>query len=145
MANRTDKIALSLDEFPIGALYRVAVGFAAVSIWAALSAARYPAWTIIPFLLLVLFFLRLIPAIVRRFLPVSADVKRIWAERRETGRRYDSCQWRKLLWIGLGVLIYMATYRDLRSALIFVAMVCLVGGFTGLSIFINVQRTRNLQ
>jgi len=62
-----------------------------------------PGWSLACFFLAGLFLLRLVPAILRRLLPFSAETQEVWRERRKLGKRYDSYQLRKLLWIGVGI------------------------------------------
>lgn len=50
--------------------------------------------------------LRLVPAVLRRIFPFSSEAKDLWFQRRNLGKRYDSYQWQKLFWLGLGMLPY---------------------------------------
>ena len=43
--------------------------------------------------------------ILRRILPVSKSVRNEWTHARTLGKRFDSFQWQKLLWIGAGLLL----------------------------------------
>ena len=65
-------------------------------------------WTLVPFLLLVLLLLRVVPAVVRKVVPFSAELREAWSVRRRTAKLYDSYQWRKLMWIGAGLALYVA-------------------------------------
>src|SRR5436190_15309176 len=54
-------------------------------------------------LLATLVALRVVPAVFRKVVPFSADLQAEWFHRRRIAKRYDSYQWRKLLWIGVGL------------------------------------------
>ena len=83
------------------------------------------------FLLAGLFLLRLVPAALRRLLPFSTETQDVWRERRRLGKRYDSYQWRKLLWIGLGISLNVLFSHSAESGGVeaVVALLFLVPGF----------------
>ena len=62
-------------------------------------------WMLSAWLLVVLFALKVIAALARRPFSASALVRSHWEWRRKLARHYDSYQWRKLLWIGAGIMI----------------------------------------
>src|SRR5258708_36552221 len=100
-ASRTvDKLFLSLDEGAFGALYRVLIGFTTIPVMRFLLGSDRSDWTLVPFLLLVLALLRVAPAVVRKVVPFSAELREAWSGRRRTAKLYDSYQWGKLMWIG---------------------------------------------
>jgi hypothetical protein len=100
---RTEQFLLALEERPWNTVYRMAIGFAAFPLYRSLWGVDAPGWSLACFFLAGLFLLRLVPAVLRRLLPFSAETQEVWRERRRLGKRYDSYQWRKLLWIGLGI------------------------------------------
>ncbi len=89
---------------------------AAVSAWrlacafrrlfARLSGGSDQIWIDLVLFLALLIGLRVVPAVLRELLPFSAEAKQIWFDRRQIAKRYDSYQWQKLFWVGLGLLPY---------------------------------------
>jgi hypothetical protein len=56
-------------------------------------------------LLAVLFAVKVIAALARKASSASPLVRAHWEWRRNLARYYDSYQWRKLVWFGIGILI----------------------------------------
>ena len=90
-----------------------------------------------------LFIPALVPALIRFALPFSAEAKEIWARRRALAKRYDSYQWQKLLWIGLGLLPHVTTAGQVAPGEIVVTAICLIGGSMGLLIWSKVSGARS--
>jgi len=76
--------------------------------------------------------LRIVPVFLRKLLPLSAEVKTIWAERRQLAKRYDSFQWQKLFFIGLGLAGYTLFSRALFPSTVAVSGFCVLFGAIGL-------------
>jgi hypothetical protein len=76
--------------------------------------------------------LRGLPIVVRRLLPFSNHAKIIWAERRRLAKLYDSYQWRKLFWIGLGLATFGILIGELKGPIGILVGFCLLGGGFGL-------------
>jgi hypothetical protein len=123
-----DKLLLSLDEGACGALYRVLIGFTTVPVMRFLLGSDGSDWTLVPFLLFVLLLLRVVPVIVRKVGPFSAELREAWSVRRRKAKLYDSYQWRKLMWIGAGLALYVAVSGQYRPVQIALSMFCLVTG-----------------
>jgi len=123
-----DKFLLSLDEGAFGALYRVLIGFAAIPVERLLLGSEGSDWMLVPFLLLVLVLLRVVPAVVRKVVSFSAELLEAWYVRRRMAKAYDSYQWRKLIWIGAGLALYFAISGQHRPVHIALSMFCLVAG-----------------
>jgi hypothetical protein len=86
-----------------GASWRAALGMLLVPALGILD--LEPAWTtVVPAFAALLFAIKAIAAIGRRLLPVSATTRSHWDHRRVLASHYDSYQWRKLLWFGLGLV-----------------------------------------
>ena len=134
-----EKALLKVDDGVVGAVYRAAIGFAALPAMSFLLGDDVSDWTLIPFLLAILLLLRAVPAVVRELVPFGDEVLRIWAERRRTAKRYDSYQWRKLLWIGVGLTLNMVASGRLSTALMVVSSICLVGGAAGTAMWYLLQ------
>src|SRR5262249_58355799 len=96
----------ALEAGPGSAIPRVALGLAIPPVFRALSGGSDSVWIWLALFLGLLIMVRVVPAVLRRALPFSVETKKIWAERRNLAKRYDSYQWQKLVWIGLGLLPY---------------------------------------
>jgi hypothetical protein len=123
-----DKFLLRLDEGALGAMYRVLIGFITIPMMRLLLGSDGSDWTLVPFLLLVLLLLRLALAVVRKVVSFSAEVREAWSARRRTAKLYDSYQWRKLVWIGAGLALYVVISGQYGPMQIALSMLCL---FTG--------------
>lgn len=126
-----EMLLLRLDTFPWDAGFRTAVGFAVLPAMSRLWNGKPSGWELVLFLLIVLFLLRLVPAVVRKLMPFSSKVQEIWAERRQLAKRYDSYQWQKVFWIGLGMASYTALSGQFLTSRIVVCSICLLGGVVG--------------
>ena len=127
-----DGFLVGIDSWPWSAIYRVAIGLGIPPIFRALSGDRDLVWLFLAAFVGLLVALRLVPLVLRRVLPFSAEVKQVWLERRLLARFNDSYQWQKLFWIGLGLLPYVATDGGARKGELLVTALCLVGGGLGL-------------
>jgi hypothetical protein len=123
-----DKFLLGLDEGAFGALYRVLIGFAVIPGMRLLLGSDGSDWTLVPFLLSVLGLLRAVPALIRKVVPFSAELLEAWYVRRRMAKFYDSYQWRKLMWIGVGLALYVAVSGRHRPVHIALTLFCLVTG-----------------
>ncbi len=128
-----EKLAAGLDTAPWSAVYRTLIGFAVLPAMSRLWGGHFPGWALAAFLLAVLLALRVGPAAVRRLLPFSNRARAIWAERRGMAKRYDSYQWQKLFWVGLGLACYIGFSGNYRTSPVVVASICLVSGALGLA------------
>ena len=95
-----------LDQPPWSALYRLLIGVSVVPLfrW---SFGQDGTLLLLPFFLFMLLMLRLVPAAIRRLVSAPDDVQAEWARQRMLAKRFDSYQWRKLLWFGLGLAAYV--------------------------------------
>lgn len=134
-----EKMLLNLDEGAFGALYRMVIGFATLPAMSLLLGRDGSDWRVVPFLLAILLLLRLVPAVVRKLLPFSGAARDAWAARRRTAKRYDSYQWRKLMWIGVGLATYTVASGELSPARIIVAAACLLAGAAAMARWRTVQ------
>jgi len=128
-----EQLVLNFDLPPWGAIYRGAIGLAVFPAVSYLWGQDRPGWQVIPFLLGILLLLRVVPAVVRKVVPFSNAVQLVWFERRQLAKRYDSYQWRKLFWIGVGLALYTAIAHQLRPANFIVSSFCLLTGAVGLA------------
>ena len=130
---RGEQFLLALEEHPWNVAYRVAIGLSAFPLYRALWGLDGPRWSLVCFFLTGLLLLRLVPAVLRRLLSFSAETQEIWRERRRLSKRYDSYQWRKLLWIGLGIALNVLFSRSAESEAVgvIVALAFLAPGVAG--------------
>ena len=85
-------------------------------------------WRIFPWFLSVLFAMRIVPVVFRKTMPFSDEVRTIWFDRRRLAKNYDSYQWRKLWWIGIGVLCSILSFGYSGSLSYGLAGFCLISG-----------------
>jgi hypothetical protein len=130
---RLERLIVKLDEHPWHAIFRVAIGLAITPAWLFLFGGTSPGSTLVLWFVGVLLALRVTPMLIRRSVPFSADARSVWAARREIGRKYDSYQWQKLFWIGLGLAGYSLLARERRSTVLVLTALCLISGVGGLS------------
>lgn len=88
-------------------------------------------WQLCALLLAALLALRVACLLVRNLLPFSSRLKDAWFDQRQLAKRFDSYQWAKLLWIGLGMATYVAYLGRLPSKEAALALVCIVAGAVG--------------
>ena len=127
-----ESVFLNIDDGAFGALYRVAIGFATLPTMSLLLGNDGSDWTLVPFLLSILLLLRIVPAVIRKLVPFSGEVREAWAVRRRTAKRYDFYQWRKLMWIGVGFALYIAASDQFSLSRIVVCSTCLLAGAAGM-------------
>jgi hypothetical protein len=136
-ANSTDqfrayeRILVLLDQFPFGAVYRIALGFLLVPLASTFPISVHPGLSLASWFLGVLLALRLVPVVFRRILPFSERVTAVWAARRQTAKRFDSYQWRKLVWFGVGLSAHAVSSRQFSGPSAILAVFCVVGGALG--------------
>jgi hypothetical protein len=125
----TQKLLLAIDVFPLDAIWKIAAGFAVFPLTTLLFGKRDSIGYSLAALLIVLALIRLLPLFIRKLIPFPISVKQAWHERRDTARKHDSYQWKKLLWIGIGMLSYIAASELFWTGRLSIACACaLVGG-----------------
>jgi hypothetical protein len=129
--SRLETLLRRLDTPPWSAAYRMAIGFSVPLLLAWSRDDPASDWRLLPLFLFALLMLRLVPALVRRLLPFSADVRDHWARQRLVAKRVDSYQWRKLLWFGLGLAAYLVFERQAPAVSSGLAAACLFAGVIG--------------
>ncbi len=127
-----EQFVVSLDEWPGGAILRIVLGLATPPLIHTLSVGHDSIWLSVALFFWFLAMIRVVTALLRRAIPFSLQAKTIWAERRNLARQHDSYQWRKLFWIGLGLLLNAAVSNSLTYGLLVVTFFCLIGGSAGL-------------
>jgi hypothetical protein len=135
-----DRLFVALDEPPAAQLSRLAFGSAVVPLWTLLAGDGAPGWTLVPFFLFSLAMLRVAPLGIRMVVPFADGTKSVWAARRQLAKRYDSYQWQKMLWIGLGMLASSVMTGERGVVVLSLAAICVVSGAAGAVVW----RRRNM-
>jgi hypothetical protein len=123
------------DAMPWGAFFRIAIGYEFVNVHLSSSAQHALGWNLVAWFIVLLVALRVIPAILRKLLPFSPEANAIWAQRRMLAKRFDSFQWQKLLWFGVGMLACMLASRRVERPVALLALFCVVGGGLGMALW----------
>ena len=130
-----ERFLVDLDTGPSSAVSRVALGLCIPPVFRALSGGSDRIWIDLVLFLTLLIGLRVIPAVLRKVLPFSAEAKQIWSDRRQVAKLHDSYQWQKLFWVGLGLLPWAIAGGGLKTGEMVLTATCLVGGGAGLLIW----------
>jgi hypothetical protein len=138
-----ERVLVRLDDGAAGAVLRVALGYAIGLTWLQLAQRQAPGWAIVPLFLAVLVAVRVVPVLLRSIGRFSEPVRRVWTERRQMAKRYDSYQWRKLLWIGSGLMLHAPASSRRSGALLALASVCVTAGAVGLAVWRAKARGRS--
>jgi hypothetical protein len=133
-----ERVLLLVERLPWSAVYRAALGYAVVPTYVAVFGLP-PGWGVILWFLAVLVALRMSCAVARKAFPFSAQARDEWAKRRMLAKRFDSYQWQKLTWFGVGLAVQAFVSGAVGGAVGALTMACLIGGFLGL---ITWQRAR---
>lgn len=126
-----ERYLTKFDDWPFSAVWRVVLGFAIPPVFGALAPSNHAIWAYSVLFIGLLAALRVAPALLRHALPISKEVKEVWRVRRFIAKEYDSYQWQKLFWIGLGMLPHAFMSDGLGRAGLILASISLVGGAAG--------------
>lgn len=140
-----NRLLTGVERTPHAAVYRVVLGFVLYPMGDFLRLRTESWWGGTALILAVLVTLRVGPAIARKAFRFPDDVRAVWAERRQLAKRYDSYQWRKLFWLGLGLCGYLALSRDFQPGRVAPALACLLGGVAGSLIWAKRRRGAEVQ
>lgn len=140
-----ERFLVGFDAWPWSAISRVGFGLALPPLFRALSGNYDSVWLYLALFVVALVALRLVPAVLRLALPFTVEARKIWAERRTLAKRYDSYQWQKLFWIGLGLFLYVIIAGNARNGETVLATICLIGGGVGLLMWRKANDMRSTQ
>jgi hypothetical protein len=126
-----ERALLQLQVFPWDAIYLALVGFGILSAMALLRVETRSVWTLLSCFFGTLVMVRVIPAIIRKLVPFSPAVQSVWFDRRQIAKRFDSYQWQKLFWIGVGLALHVSVTRRFWMPAIVLALLCLLFGAVG--------------
>jgi hypothetical protein len=127
-----DSFLISIDRSPVDAVLRALLGFACIPFLTLLRQDVRSVRVLTIGLLLLMFSLRIVPVFLRKLLPLSAEVNAVWSERRQIAKRYDSFQWQKLFFVGLGMTCYMLVSQESLPSIVAVSSFCILFGAVGL-------------
>lgn len=130
-----EKLLFQIEEPPFSWIFRAGVGFALLPLLYRLPGNDSSFLLLLLYFLLALLMLRIGLTVVRHAFPFSLGLREAWAKRRQLAKRYDSYQWRKLFWMGLGIVAYMILFDDLRRENGWLGLGCLLGGACGMWIW----------
>ena len=132
---RIPRLLIAIEEPPWQAIYRVAIGFAVFPVLSRLWGDDISGWMAALSFGGILLALRVVPTILRKVLPIPDSVRTQWAARRQIAKEYDSYQWQKLLWFGLGLAGYAALPGQRRMDRMILASICVGAGTFGLAMW----------
>jgi hypothetical protein len=122
------RMLIQLDVFPVGALLRAGVGYALMPTLRYVLGPGSSDWRIVPWFIAVLVSFRVLPAVLRTVVRFPPTTRTVWVERRVLAKRFDSYQWRKLVWFGVGMAANAAIWGDFDAVpLAFTAAVIVAG------------------
>lgn len=144
MPSTRDRLLLSIEEFPLNILYRAAIGFSLLPIYLWCVGRLHlvdSTGLLLLFVAGVLVALRIVPGLLRRLLPASPHVRKIWAERRHCAQAYDSFQWRKVFGLGLGWLAQLTLTNNTRVDALTLAIAFLLAGGAGQIFWVRLNKS----
>ena len=125
------RVIVALDRMPWAAVARTLGGYGLAPVWAIIGG-RAESWTFVAFFGVMLIAVRIGGVAARRILRFDRRARQIWEDRRQTAKRFDSYQWRKMLWFGLGLGAYCYTQpNDAGTPMIVLACLCVAAGAAG--------------
>jgi hypothetical protein len=127
-----ERLVVLLDDYPWIAFCRVGEGYVMLSLVSLACGNDYHGWCVIGVFLGALLTLRLVPVVLRRCLPFSSEVRAIWAERRQLTKRFDSYQWQKVFWLGVGMASNAIMSAKVSEMVVALIAFCLTAGGLGI-------------
>jgi hypothetical protein len=104
----SSRLLARLTQMPWNAVYFVPLGYAVMVLFQQMMGSTKSLTGLLAILLGALAALRAGALVLRCCLPFPAALKENWAQQRLLGKRYDSYQWRKLFWVGVGMAVYVS-------------------------------------
>jgi len=127
-----ERYLVGLEALPWSAVWRMGLGLTIPPVFSVIAGGKELIWPYLALFVGLLLALRVAPALFRFALPVSQDAKEAWRKRRFIAKDYDSYQWQKLFWIGLGMLPHAFIGSGLGAGGRALLAICLIGGGAGL-------------
>src|SRR5712691_1685328 len=130
-----ERILVLIEQPPWSTFYRIGIGYVMLPLFYRLFGNDDPVWRLVLWFIGILFALRLLPAAFRKVLPFSREVRDVWVERRQIAKRFDSYQWRKLIWFGIGLAGYAGLSGNFGVMVGMLTAFCLISGAVGVLIW----------
>jgi hypothetical protein len=130
-----ERILVLIEQPPWSAIYRIGIGCMMLPLFYRLFGKDDPGWYLVLWFIGVLCALRLLPVVFRKGLPFSREVRDIWIERRQTAKSFDSYQWRKLIWFGIGLAVYVVLSGNSGGIVDALIVFCILCGGVGVLIW----------
>ena len=140
MNDKVEQLIVRADAPPIDGVLRLALGYTSALVWRVLFGRSAFGWLFALFLLTILVALRLGPLAIRRVVRFSPKANAIWAQRRQLAKHFDSYQWRKLFWIGVGLALFGWLSPQPSNVFHVLTAGCLISGAIGLKRFSVAER-----
>jgi hypothetical protein len=138
-----ERIIAGLDDYPLMAIWRIALGFLFPLLYQLKLSAHTSQWSVVVWFLILLLCLRLVPVLLRKLVPFSSGLMVTWEQRRSLAKIYDSYQWAKLIWFGLGIALYMSILGGWNEMWGLLVLFSVLGGGCGLAIWQIKYAVRN--
>jgi hypothetical protein len=132
LLRHAEVVLVHVEEAPWAQFYRMLLGFWLVPGTSVLTGDDPSGWRLGVCQLMVLVGLRLGPAVTRKLVPFSSAPRQRWAKRRQMAKRYDSYQWQKLFWFGVGLTAYLLVSGNVTTGQLLLALLLLTSGAAGL-------------
>lgn len=126
-----ERCVVLLDQYPWSIGTRIGLGSMTPYVLRQLCDNEQQVWCVSGSFFALLFLLRLGPVMVRRLVPFSNEAHLIWSERRQLAKQFDSYQWQKLFWMGIGMAGYAMIWGNVGTAISALIGFCLIGGGLG--------------
>jgi hypothetical protein len=134
-------LLLRADEAPLDGFVRMLLGYATALAGDVRHGPAPLGWTFLLFFFVILLSLRVVPIAIRKVVHFSRAANAAWAQRRLIAKHFDSYQWRKLFWIGLGLALYgLQVPRAISDVFVVLTAGCVLFGAVGLWRFKLAQR-----
>ena len=126
-----ERALLKIDAGAASIVVRSTYGFMTTALYDTLFPSA--SWIgLVAFLALAMFCLRIFGVALRRSIRFSDATLEAWAVQRKIGKYYDSYQWQKVTWIGLGLLLYVLTFAQARFDFLILSVACISAGAIGI-------------
>ena len=126
-----ERLLVLIDQPPWSDLYRVGIGYVMLPLFFYMFGKEAADWYLVLWFIGILVALRLLPVVCRKVLPFSREVKDVWSERRQTAKHFDSYQWQKLSWFGIGLAGYVVLSGTFDGLVCALTVFCLLSGGVG--------------
>jgi hypothetical protein len=130
-----ERLLVLIERSPWRELYRIAIGYAMMPLFFWWFGTHENDWAIFVWFSGVLVSIRVVPMVLRKVLLSQSGVHVVWAEQRRMAKRFDSYQWQKLLWIGIGLMVYSLVSGRFSGVVGAVVILSLISGGLGLVVW----------